>query len=107
METLVAVKGRFALLVFDELGAVSRVVQFGVARSGPDAPMNCGVEISPEDWHTVIAIEPGSVLLEVKPGPFAPNVAKEFAAWAPDESSPEASKYFHQLRRFAIKERGQ
>ena len=48
-------------------------------------------------WHTVIALELGSVLLEVKAGPYDPNQPKEFASWAPEESSSEVAGYLSGL----------
>ena len=41
------------------------------------------MELPSECWHTLIVLEPASVLLEVKEGPFIPAVAKDIAPWAP------------------------
>lgn len=96
-ETLLAVRGRLTLVLFDEQGHVIEVVDFGAAahQSGCEV----GVELSPGVWHTVLAEEPGSVLFEVKAGPFEPVLAKEWAPWAPEEGSAEVSAYMAQLRR--------
>ena len=56
-------------------------------------------EVPPGTWHTVVALETGSVLLEVKAGPFIPDQPKEFAAWAPEEGSDEAREYHSFLLR--------
>lgn len=56
-----------------------------------------GVEFEPRVWHTIISLAPGTVLYEVKPGPYAPLSDKNFAPWAPAEGSPEASDYLHAL----------
>lgn len=100
-ETLIAVKGRFVLLLFDDSGAKRDAVHFGNDSRGHAEMANVGVEMSPVDWHTVIALESGSILLEIKPGPFVPDTAKEFAPWAPEENVPEAVTYFQELLRFA------
>jgi cupin fold WbuC family metalloprotein len=49
-------------------------------------------------WHTFIALEPGTVLFEVKPGPFDDRTDKEFAPWAPTENAQEAPEYLEWLK---------
>lgn len=89
-ELLVAVRGKMALLTFDDRGAVKEIVRFGTSQY----PLNTtvGIEVPPDVWHTVIALETGSVLLEVKPGPFDPLQPKDLAPWAPSEGSPAADQ---------------
>jgi cupin fold WbuC family metalloprotein len=94
-ELLIAVRGLMALVTFDDQGAVTNVLRFGTERHEDE--MAVGVEESSSTWHTVIALEPGCVLLEVKPGPFDPNQPKDLAPWAPEESSDEASTYLGRL----------
>lgn len=96
-ETLLAVRGRLTLVLFNEQGGVMQALEFG---AGPHQPAcDVGVELSPGVWHTVLAEEPGSVLFEVKAGPFEPVLAKEWAPWAPEEGSVEVPAYMAQLRR--------
>lgn len=90
-ELLIAVRGSMALVTFDEQGMVTRVVRFGADRKGDDLAV--GAEVPANTWHTVIALEPGCVLLEVKAGPFDPNRPKNLAPWAPDERSNQAAAY--------------
>ncbi len=80
------------MLTFDEQGAVTNVLRFGTERHGDE--MAVGAEVSSSTWHTVIALEPGCVLLEVKAGPFDPNQPKDLASWAPEEDSPASTDYF-------------
>ena len=101
VECLVAVRGKFSLITFDERGSPERVVRFGTELHGRDDQLDIGVEVPAATWHTVIALVPGSVLLEVKAGPFDPHAAKEPAPWAPEEHSADAEGYFQALRRIA------
>lgn len=96
-ERILAIRGRFAAIKFDDVGAVLQVTHFSALSQGGDGA-GVGVEVNPEDWHTVIAEEEGAVLLEIKAGPFDPAAAKEFASWAPGEGSAEAGAYLQQLR---------
>jgi cupin fold WbuC family metalloprotein len=95
-ELLVAVRGSVALIEFDDSGGVSRVLHFGARRHDPELAV--GVEVAPHTWHTVIATEPGSILLEVKAGPFDPSRPKDLAPWAPEEHSAQAATYLQMLR---------
>lgn len=95
-ETLFAVKGKFALVVFDDTGTPQQVSLFGTERFG-DIP--AGVELAPREWHTVVALSAQAVLLEIKAGPFDPQAAKEFASWAPQEGTAQAPHYLRSLQR--------
>lgn len=94
-ELLIAVRGLMALVTFDEQGMVTQVIYFSARRNGED--LAAGVELPAGTWHTVIALEIGCVLLEVKAGPFDPSHPKDLASWAPDEGSPLAFAYLNQL----------
>ena len=56
-----------------------------------------GVDIRPTVWHTIFALQPDTVIFEVKSGPYNPSGDDGFAAWAPPEGSPEAVKYLMEL----------
>ncbi|MCR5871134.1 MULTISPECIES: WbuC family cupin fold metalloprotein [unclassified Sphingomonas] len=97
-ECLIGVRGAFALIAFDAEGGIERIVHFGAA---PD--LSIGVELDHGQWHTVIAKAPGSVLFEVKQGPFDPLAAKNLAPWAPEEGSGAAVAYLEWLHRAATR----
>ena len=83
------------MVTFDEQGAVTNVLRFGSEKHGDQ--MAAGAEVSSSTWHTVIALESGCVLLEVKAGPFDPNQPKDLAPWAPEEGTSSAVSYLQQL----------
>lgn len=93
-ELLLAIRGSFSLFIFDNSGHIDQIINFG-ADSNLDPCL--GAEVSPASWHTVLSKSPGSVLLEIKEGPFNPNHAKELAPWAPEEGTPESKRYLNQL----------
>lgn len=96
-ELLVAIRGLMALVTFDDSGLIKQVVRFGSEKFGSDLAV--GVEHSPETWHTVLALEPGSVLLEIKSGPFDPSQPKDLADWAPPEGDTRSIEYLAMLRK--------
>lgn len=91
---LVALRGLFAVMLFDEEGNVERVTPFGVGVGVSMVPM---VEISGDCWNSVLSLAHGSVLLEVKAGPYNPDEPNEFPSWAPADGTQEAQKYARML----------
>ncbi len=56
-----------------------------------------GVDYRAGVWHTFIALEPDTVVLEVKPGPYDAATDKEFASWAPNEGEAGTTEYLAKL----------
>ncbi|MEM9832018.1 MAG: WbuC family cupin fold metalloprotein [Bacteroidota bacterium] len=56
-----------------------------------------GVDYRAGVWHTFIALEPDTVVLEVKPGPYDAATDKEFAPWAPKEGEEGTAEYLANL----------
>jgi cupin fold WbuC family metalloprotein len=94
-ELLIAIRGSMALVTFDDGGAVTEILRLAPINYGSD--LAAAAEVASTTWHTVIALEPGCVLLEVKAGPFDPNQPKDLAPWAPEEGSDAAGEYLGHL----------
>jgi cupin fold WbuC family metalloprotein len=93
LEVVAALRGKTLVAVFDDGG---RVTEHAVL--APDGETRI-VEIEAEEWHTVLALQAGSVVLNVKEGPYDPETNKTFAAWAPAEGTPEARAFNRRLLR--------
>lgn len=91
-ETILVLRGKLGMVLFDPAGKVSRSV---VLQAGGEA---LGINIPHGQIHTLVALESGSVFFEAKAGPFVPLSAQEKAAWAPAEGTPEAICYLTQLK---------
>ncbi len=96
-ELFLVLKGRIAVLIFDNDGRIEQRVVLS-PQGG-----QVGLEIPPGVWHGVVALESGSVFLEVKPGPYTPLIDRDFAAWAPHEGSAACVQF---LQWFTDGERG-
>ncbi len=96
-EMMIAIRGRMALIMFDDVGEITTFHHFAANQAGTAV----GVEVPAGCWHTVVALEPGSILLEVKAGPFDPSTPKEMAPWAPEEGTAAAWSYLATLRLLA------
>jgi cupin fold WbuC family metalloprotein len=94
-ETICALRGALGFVLFDEAGAVKETM---VLREG-----GLGVvDIEPRVWHGMVALEAGTVLLEMKQGPYDAATDKIFADWAPEEGEASAENYERALaERFA------
>ena len=95
-ETMVVVRGRLGVVFFDDQGQVWQTAVLAAAGTV------CGVNIPYGLYHTVLALDPGTVMLEAKAGPYLPLLENERATWAPGEGEPAAAAYAQSLReRFA------
>ncbi len=56
-----------------------------------------GVDLVPGIYHTFAALEPDTVIYEVKTGPYVEATDKSFAPWAPEEGTPDAASYLDGL----------
>lgn len=97
-ECLLAIRGLFGLIIFNDHGIISSITLFGGEKYSEKFLIASGLELPAEAWHTVISLVDNSILFEVKNGPFEPTLAKEFAPWAPDESDKNALQYLHDLK---------
>ena len=65
-ETVVCLRGRLIEEYYDEAGSVVDSIE--LTPGGPVVALN----IPAGQWHTVRPLESGTVILEVKDGPYAP-----------------------------------
>ncbi len=91
LETLSVIRGKGAVLVFDDRGALLEKAIFT-----PGGPLLV-LELPPGTWHSLVALEPGTVWFEVKAGPYAPPPPADVASWAPAPNSPEAPRYLEHM----------
>ena len=78
-EMLVACKRKLAIIEFSNNDEFKCFTSFGTDKYFDKGVSSFGVEVLPHCWHTVISLEPMSVLLEVKKGLFKPKACKECA----------------------------
>jgi cupin fold WbuC family metalloprotein len=91
-ESWVVLRGALAFFTFDAHGSIEACLE--IRAGGPVF----GVDLEPGVYHTFIALEPDTVVFEVKSGPYSPTSDKAFPAWAPSEGSPQASAYMAWLK---------
>jgi cupin fold WbuC family metalloprotein len=92
-ECALVIKGSFDIFLFDDSGRILDRITLDPNQK------TVGFEIPANTWHSWIAREDGSVVFELKPGPFDPQTIYEFARWSPEEGSPEVRVFMERQRK--------
>lgn len=91
-ELFILLSGACSILVFDAQGVVTQRVD--LTQDG-----TLVAEIPAGAWHSVVAQQSGTVVIEVKPGPYVPG---SFAPWAPEEDKDGATACLDWLQRARV-----
>jgi len=91
-ETMIVLRGRLGMVIFDAAGGVAKTAVLAIG----DGAM--GADIPHGSWHTVLALESGTVFFEAKAGPYQALAPDERAPWAPQEGEAAAVSYYARLR---------
>ena len=92
-ETLVVIRGKMGLILFDDVGNIEEKALLELA----DHAMI--VNIPHGKFHTWISFEERSVFFEAKAGPFLPLTEEEKASWAPKEGDASSAGYLASLKK--------
>ncbi|MBK9372888.1 MAG: WbuC family cupin fold metalloprotein [Holophagales bacterium] len=92
-ETLLVVSGSLGVVLFDDDGTVTDVATLDAGGG------TFGVDLDAGTWHGLVALEPGTVFFETKPGPYVAPAPSDRAPWAPDEGEPGTGAAEEALRR--------
>ena len=87
-EIFLLLRGKVALFLFDDEGNITEQTIID-----PEAGIYGG-EIPCDVWHTLLVLASGSVVYEVKQGPFAPLSAENMAPWSPVAEDTEGVQLF-------------
>lgn len=83
-ETVLAISGRLGVMVFDPDGSE---LERRTLRPGGTT---FGMQFEPGTWHSMVALEEGTIFFETKEGPYVPIPGEDLASWAPEETTSEA-----------------
>jgi cupin fold WbuC family metalloprotein len=98
-EFFVMLKGSAVFLFFNEIGLV--IDRSLLSAGGPVL----AAEIPPKTWHSMAALESGTVFFEVKEGPYVRPSGLHVAEWAPDEGEPQAANVVSRNKAARVGER--
>jgi cupin fold WbuC family metalloprotein len=91
-EAFIILKRKVAVIEFDNNGSISDSIILDSING------NYAVEIAPDTWHTILALENKTVVYELKDGPYDQDTDKEFAPWSPEEGNAKAMEYLEKLK---------
>ncbi len=91
-ETIVLLRGRLGALVFDAEGKV-----LAARELAPEAG-SIGFHVPAGVFHSIVALESGTVFIEIKAGPYVAPVPAEWGQWAPAEGEPGVAGYLAQMK---------
>ncbi len=86
-ETMFVLQGRMGFVLFSETGDVAEL---------HDLQKGSLIDIEPQLWHGLVALEPDTVILEIKRGPYDDD-DKVFADWAPAEEDESSGSFRENL----------
>jgi cupin fold WbuC family metalloprotein len=86
-EVFIVLRGSLLVVEFDDNGLITDYTILDASKGIH------GVEIRPRTFHTIISLCPGTVIFEVKQGPYDKTDDKNFAKWAPAEGSTGMKDY--------------
>jgi cupin fold WbuC family metalloprotein len=85
-EFFLVIQGEVGIIIFDESAQIlhtERISANGATRA---------IELPEGTYHTLVALVPDSVILELKEGPYNPSTDKEFLDGFPAEGTPVAGQ---------------
>jgi cupin fold WbuC family metalloprotein len=85
-EFFLVVQGELGIIILDENAQI--IHKERVSANGPTH----GVELPEGTYHTLVALAPDTVILELKEGPYDPSTDKEFLNAFPAEGTPAAAQ---------------
>ncbi len=101
-ELLIAVRGRFDVLTFDSDGGGGGRL---ASRIRLAAGETAALQYPAGTWHTLVALDSGSVFFEVKEGPYLPVDAEDWLPGAPAEGATTVPTFLRKLAVMQIGER--
>ena len=89
-EMYLILRGRLITFFFNDEGEVIDRVEL--------SPLNgrLGIEIPAGVWHSMVVLEKGTVIYEIKQGPYTPISEDNVASWAPAPSDSQGIELFLQ-----------
>jgi cupin fold WbuC family metalloprotein len=92
-ESFHIIEGELDVVLFDDSGDITDVIEMGPYQSGKAF----FYRLMKPAFHTVVVNTPHALFHETTNGPFDP-ADTEFAEWAPREGEPEAGAHIERLR---------
>ncbi|MFT3804914.1 MAG: WbuC family cupin fold metalloprotein [Burkholderiaceae bacterium] len=97
-ELLIVVRGRFDVSTFDDDARLTGRIRLAAGETA-------ALQYPAGTWHTLVALDSGSVFFEVKEGPYLPVDAADWLPGAPAEGASTVPAFLQRLAVMRIGER--
>lgn len=87
-EIFLVLRGKVLIFIFDDEGNI-----LSITETSPQSGVY-GMEIEAGVWHSLIVLEQGTVVYEIKEGPYAPISPENLAPWAPNPNDTLKAKEY-------------
>jgi len=86
-ESFVLLRGTVLAIIFNDDGTIRDhfILNSSIG--------HLGVEFEENTYHMLTALEPDSVVYEIKEGPYIPHTEGSSAPWSPQEGTPDGKKF--------------
>ncbi|MDR1258777.1 MAG: WbuC family cupin fold metalloprotein [Tannerellaceae bacterium] len=93
-EAFLILRGKVAFFIFNDQGDITEQCILDASAGVYGAEIKAGI------WHGLIVLETGTILYEIKSGPYVPVSPDNFAPWSPAPEDKEGvQKYLDSLLR--------
>lgn len=87
-EVFLLLRGKVMCFIFDDKGNITEKLLLDPKTGSYGADIKAGV------WHCLLVLETGTVVYEVKAGPFAPLHPANMAPWSPEPDDEQGIKEY-------------
>lgn len=83
-EIFFVLRGKIVFFIFNDDGSIEKAIEMS-----PDSDVK-GLEIRAGVWHSLVVVESGTILYEIKSGPYVRLSPENIAPWAPAPDDKKA-----------------
>ena len=96
-EIFLLLRGKVAVFLFDDIGRITDTILLDPQKG------YYGGEIMSGIWHGLLVLESGTVIYEIKEGPFAPLKPENMAPWSPSTDDTKGIEAYLKMLQLEVR----
>ena len=96
-EIFLLLRGKVAVFLFDDVGRITDTILLDPLKG------YYGGEIPSGIWHGLLVLESGTVIYEIKEGPFAPLTPENMAPWSPSADDTKGIEAYLKMLQLEVR----
>ena len=97
-EIFLLLRGKVAVFLFDDIGRITDTILLDPQKGYYGGEIQSGI------WHGLLVLESGTVIYEIKEGPFAPLKPENMAPWSPSTDDTKGIEAYLKKLQLEIKD---